>query len=525
MKQFVQLYRSLDQTNSSIKKVQALVNYFDIADEKDALWTIALFSHRRPKRTVNTKVLREWAAELAGIPLWLFEDSYHIVGDLAETISLCLPAPKKQDDKNLCYWIDYVRSLKDLSEEEKKSKITSAWDSLESDARYLLNKFITGGFRVGVSQKTIVKALAKKYGLDEAVVSHKLMGNWSPDTHDLQSLLFDTSMADMDAKPFPFSLAYPLDQEVEDLGSLDSLLFEYKWDGIRGQLIKRNNEWYLWSRGEELITDRFPEFKSVLDINTDNFVLDGEIIIRKDGLIKDFQELQTRIGRKNVSKKKLQDSPAAFIAYDIMEFEGQDIRHLSQDERRKKLAPLITLLPNQQFSLSAEIKTSSWDDIKKLREEARSKKAEGVMIKQRSSPYQTGRKKGHWWKWKLDPYTIDAVMLYAQRGHGRRANLFSDFTFAVWDEGSLIPFAKAYSGLTDAEFKQITQWVNKNTIERFGPVRSVPAFHVFEIAFEGISLSKRHKSGVALRFPRIKRWRHDKQAKEANTLADLKKLL
>jgi len=394
--------------------------------------------------------------------------------------------------------------------------------------RGLFNKVVTGGFRVGVSQKLMTRALAQATGIEETTLAHRLMGDWSPDTttfHDL--ILADDPSADL-SKPYPFYLAYQLDDPPETLGAVADWLIERKWDGIRGQVILRDRQHFVWSRGEELITDRFPEFAALVDFLPSGTVLDGEILAwdRARAAPLPFALLQKRIGRKTVPKTLLAEAPVILKAYDLLEWEGADIRARPLSERRARLEDLLATVPTDApLRLSPQVDGADWTEIAAARAEARAAGAEGLMLKRRVSPYQVGRKKGDWWKWKVDPLSIDAVMIYAQQGHGRRANLFTDFTFAVWNGTDLVPFTKAYSGLTDAEFREITGWVRKNTLERFGPVRSVKPEHVFEIHFEGIQNSPRHKSGVALRFPRMSRWRRDKPVHEANSLDDLKEML
>lgn len=525
MRSFSELFKKIEHTTSTNAKVDALVEFFEVSEDKDKLWAIALFTHRRPKRTISTSLMRIWAAEEASIPDWLFEDSYHIVGDLAETISLVLPNPETKHVKSLDDWIIEMIDQKEKAESEKKQWILSAWSGLEKDERFLFNKLITGGFRIGVSQRLITKALAKHLNIEDSIIAHRLMGNWSPLEVNFEELLVSESSSDQNSKPYPFYLAYAKEKELEELGSSEEWSAEWKWDGIRGQYIYRNGEIYIWSRGEELVTDRFPELHTIPNSTNEDFVIDGEILAFKDEMPMDFQYLQKRIGRKKVGKKLLLDCPVVFMAYDIMEWKGQDIRKLTFSERRNILATLCNSSTSAHLLLSPKVNFDSWEELSKLMGEARQRKTEGFMLKKLDSIYRDGRKKGDWWKWKVDPYTIDAVMIYAQRGHGRRANLFTDFTFALWDGDRLVTFAKAYSGLTDAEFTEVSRFVRKNTIERFGPVHSVNPELVFEVAFEGIQESKRHKSGIALRFPRISRWRKDKPASEANTLADIKKLL
>ena len=526
MKHFATLFRSVDETTKTTEKVKALVRFFEVASDKDKLWAIGLFTSRRPRRTVKTSLLRNWASEVANIPSWIFEESYHIVGDLAETIALVLPEGKEQEDKDLNFWIEYLINLRGKEEEAIKAAILEAWSILPKEERFIFNKLITGGWRIGVSQKLITKALAKFLDTDEASIAHRLMGDWTPSNTTFNRLLLEDHASDQLSKPYPFYLAYALDLEFDDLGLEEEWIAERKWDGIRGQLIKRNGELFLWSRGEELITDKFPEYQALLDIEADNFVLDGEIMPYKDGPLS-FNQLQTRIGRKNVSKKILESTPVKLIAYDLLELGGIDLRDRSMEERRSLLEGLYEeeLEKSGVVLLSELVEFETWEDLVEERSMSRALKCEGLMLKKKDSPYQSGRKRGDWWKWKVDPMTIDAIMLYAQRGHGRRANLYTDYTFAVWDGETLVPFAKAYSGLTDKEFREITQWVKKNTKERFGPVASVHPVQVFEVAFEGINASKRHKSGLAVRFPRIHRWRKDKPAHEAGTLEELRKLI
>lgn len=528
MKRFAALFTALDQTTKTTAKVDALAAYFGDAPEADRLWTIALLSGRRPRRGVTTTLLRQWAAEHADLPLWLFEESYAIVGDLAETIAVILPDATRSSDHSLSHWIDVTKSFAALDEADKRNAVLAAWDQLPATERFVFNKLITGGFRMGVSQKLMTRALARATGIDEAELSHRLMGDWTPDTITYESLIHVYDPAADLSKPYPFYLAYQLDDGPTDLGAPSAWAAEHKWDGIRGQLIVRGGNNFLWSRGEELITNRFPELEPVRDFLPDGTVIDGELLAwnHATDVPLPFNDLQKRIGRKIVPKKLLSEAPVVLRAYDLLEQNGEDIRAKPFAERRAALEALLTSSPAQaNLRLSPIIAFETWDALAEVRAGSRAMHAEGVMLKRRDSPYLAGRKRGDWWKWKIDPLTVDAVMIYAQQGSGRRANLFTDFTFAVWDGADLVPFAKAYSGLTDAEFREITTWVRRNTLARFGPVRQVTPEHVFEIAFEGIQESPRHKSGIALRFPRMARWRHDKPKEEAGTLADLKALL
>jgi DNA ligase-1 len=527
MKAFASLVQLLGNATGVHEKLNALSNYFSSAHPKDKVWVIAIFSGRRPKRAVATSQLKQWCIELTSLQEWLFEECYHTVGDLAETIGLLLPSSSsKKESSPLHYYIEQLIRLQSCADEEKKEFIIKIWQGLSRDELFVFNKLITGGFRIGVSQKMMVNALAKATQLDASMVAHKISGNWDPQNISFETLLFNDNDHKDDSKPYPFYLAHALDEELHDLGAPAEWQAEWKWDGIRGQIIKRNGTHYVWSRGEELMTEKFPEYLSFVSSIPDGTVLDGEIMPVKDGQPLPFSILQTRIGRKTITKKQLQDAPVGFFAYDLLEWEGQDIRQLPTSKRRALLEKLLSGFKNHtSLFLSPAIDFTEWDELSAIRSNARANYAEGLMLKRKTGPYQVGRKTGDWWKWKIDPLTIDAVMIYAQKGHGRRSNLYTDYTFAVKDGDKLVSFTKAYSGLTDKEFAQVDAFVKNNSIEKFGPVRTVKPELVFEIAFEGIAASNRHKSGVALRFPRINRWRIDKKPDEINTLDDLKQLL
>ncbi len=527
MRLFAQLFAALDGTTKTTAKLAALTAYFQTAPEADRVWTIALLSGRRPKRSVTSTELRDWAAEAAGMPLWLFEESYAMVGDLAETIALILPPAHGVDAPSLSAVIADLVQLTGQPAERRKAAILGFWGRLGPTERLLFNKLITGGFRMGVSQGLMTRALATATGVEEAVLAHRLMGDWSPQTTPFEALVREDGSGPA-SRPYPFALAAPLEEGPEELGDAGAWRAEWKWDGIRGQLIHRNGAFALWSRGEELITDRFPEFAALADFLPPGTVMDGEVLAwdhRADRPLP-FADLQKRIGRKTVPKKVLAEAPAMMLAYDLLEMDGQDWRDRPFAERRARLEAVVAGLPEgMPLRLSPAIGFESWEALAAERQAARDRQAEGVMLKRAASPYHVGRKRGDWWKWKLDPWTVDAVMIYAQAGHGRRANLYTDFTFAVRDGNALVPFTKAYSGLTDAEFGEITRWVRAHTLERFGPVRRVPPELVFEIGFEGIQESPRHKSGIALRFPRMIRWRRDKPVDEIDTLEGLREFL
>jgi DNA ligase-1 len=528
MKQFAELFMNLDRTNKTNAKVELMKNYFLSASDEDKMWALTLFTGRRPSFKVNRTMVKEWAAAEANIPMWLFQESYQSVGDLGETISLILPRNGSEDsDKSLTEWFYYLSLLPKMTDEEKHDHILQAWSQLSQHETFVFNKLLMGSFRIGVSQTLVVRALAEATSTDPSVVAHRVMGNWDPSTTNFKSLILDEGENDNASRPYPFFLAYPIEGDVSGLGNPEDWFVEWKWDGIRSQIIYRNNELFIWTRGEELSTDKFPELHFLSSVLPDGTVLDGEIVSYFDNKPMPFNVLQTRIGRKNLSKKVLEEAPVAFLAYDILEVNGTDARSMTQFQRRTELEKLVQSMPVQNiFNLSPLVDFKEWSDLHTLHPTSRENIAEGFMIKRKSGTYQVGRKKGDWWKWKIDPLSIDAVLIYAQKGSGRRAELFTDYTFAVWgDDGKLIPFAKAYSGLTDAEIGQVDYFIKRNVIEKFGPVRTVKPELVFEIGFEGINESSRHKSGIAVRFPRILRWRKDKKAAEADTLESLKGIL
>jgi ATP-dependent DNA ligase len=525
MKQFATLVKVLGSSTKTNDKLQALSDYFAVAGDKDKVWVMAIFSGRRPRRSVNSRLLAEWCMEIVSIPSWLFTECYGTVGDLAETIALLLPESMTsvQGEEGLHFYIEQLKQLEKAGEEEKKKFITTRWMNMDRDERFVFNKLITGSFRIGVSQKTMVNALSKTVNLEANTIAHRISGNWDPSTTLFHELLSADTVDH--SRPYPFYLAYALENEITETGNEDERQAEWKWDGIRGQIIQRNKELYVWSRGEELMTEKFPEFHLLKDHLADGTVLDGEIMPYAENKALPFAVLQTRIGRKNITKKHLLEAPVAFIAYDILEYEGKDIRDIPMEERRKLLQGIVQRVNLPVLQLSPVIIFSSWEALTAERSRARDINSEGIMLKRKNSAYGVGRKRGDWWKWKIDPLVIDAVMIYAQKGSGRRSNLYTDYTFAVRDGDQLVSFTKAYSGLTDKEFAEVDNFVKRNSIEKFGPVRTVKPELVFEIAFEGIAASKRHKSGVALRFPRMNRWRKDKKPGEINTLDDLKKML
>ena len=566
MKAFAELYTRLDATTSSNAKLAALHDYFAQAAPDDAAWAVFFLAGGRPRQLVPSRVLREQATELSGLAPWLFEESYQAVGDLAETLSLLLPHADHNNDEGLAVWLEEkLLPLRGLAPEVLAERLPVLWAQLDRSSLMVCIKLITGSFRVGVSKLLVTRALAGMAGLDSKRVAQRLVG-YTDLSHRPTALSYlkliapesDDEHAQRGGQPYPFFLAHALQQPVEQfealLGPAEGWQVEWKWDGIRAQVVKREGRLWVWSRGEELVTERFPELHSLAQCLPDGTVIDGEIVVWKapdtvpavEGefaldsdaeapapWVQPFALLQQRIGRKTLGKKILGDAPVVVLGYDLLEWQGHDWRSRPQHERRAQLDQVIQASQSPVLMPSPVITGHDWDDLARQREAARSLGVEGMMLKARESLYGVGRTKdmGVWWKWKLDPFSVDAVLIYAQRGHGRRASLYSDYTFAVWDgplgasERSLVPFAKAYSGLTDEEMRKVDAIIRKTTVEKFGPVRSVTPTLVFELGFEGIALSKRHKSGIAVRFPRMLRWRHDKPVDEADSLATLQDLL
>lgn len=527
MRAFAELYAELDETTSTSAKVAALVRYFRAAPPADAAWAVALLSGRRPKRVIPNPLLARWAAETAEVPDWLFEESRQTVGDGAETIALLLPDGDGRDPAGLAEWMEQrLIPLRTQGEDVQHEVIVNAWRTLRSRERFLLGKLLSGAFRVGVSGKLVTRALATVAGVAEDTIAHRLMGGWEPTPEFFTRLVaVDTSDADR-SRPYPFCLAYPIEGDVAQLGDIGEWRAEWKWDGIRAQIVRRSGSTWVWSRGEELLAGRFPEVEETAALLPDGTVLDGELLAWNDGMALPFAALQRRIGRKTLTRKILSEVPAFLLAFDLLEWEGEDWRARALSERRDRLEALVQSLPTgAAMGVSPLVVAASWDGLAQQRESARTSGAEGLMLKRLTSPYAVGRKRGDWWKWKVDPFLIDAVLIAAEPGHGRRAGLFTDYTFGVWDGDTLVPIAKAYSGLTDDEIRQVDGFVRRNTLERFGPVRTVRQELVFELAFEGLQLSTRHKSGIAVRFPRMNRWRHDKPASEADTLETVRALL
>jgi len=546
MNDFTTLYWRLDATTSTNEKIAALRDFFAAAPPDDAACGLAVLCGGRQLRSVSSTQLREWAAAATGLAPWLVEECYAHVGDLAETLALLLPEPDADVNATAVMGLAEVmrttiHDLRGVDDDRKREVVTAVWRRLAARERIVWHKLLTGGLRVGVSRTLVARALADLAGVDPAVMAHRLMGDPVADGAAFAALLAPESSAADTRRPYPFFLASPLDRgDVEAvataLGPAAEWQAEWKWDGMRAQIVRRGDDVTVWSRGEELINEAFPEIVAAGRQLPTGTVLDGELLAVRDGRLLGFTALSKRAGRRRVTKKILADIPCGFVAYDLLEADGVDLREQPLAERRRQLEALVphafdaalaapATAGDGRLFLSPLVPGESWSDLAAWRAESRTRGVEGLMLKRRSSPYAVGRTKGDWWKWKIEPLEIDVVMLYAQAGHGRRAGLHSDYTLGVWHDGKLVTIAKAYSGLADAEIVEVDRIVRATTIEKHGPVRICTPTLVFQLAFEGVAHSTRHKSGVAVRFPRIVRWRRDKQPADAGSLADLERMI
>jgi len=528
MKRFAALYAELDRSTATSDKRAALVAYFRDAPPEDAAWALWLLSGGKLSKIANTRELRDWIVAESGQPDWLVDECHDHVGDLGETLALLLDDPPAVEDVALSEWIERrLLPVAGLDPDTRRAVVVGGWRTLDFDQRLLFNKLLTGAMRVGVSQRLVQQALAELSGVDIARIAQRMLGAWTPSPAFLRDLLSEAELASDRQQPYPFFLASPLEGEPEALGAVDDWLLEWKWDGIRLQLIRRRGEVALWSRGEERLDGRFPEIEAAAATLPRDCVIDGELLGWREGDAPlPFTALQTRIQRRKPGPKTLAETPVRVLAYDLLELDGEDLRERPLGERRGLLGALLDAHGDPRLALSPHVPAGTWTRAAALREEARDRGVEGLMLKRLASPYQAGRRRGDWWKWKTDPLTVDAVLVYAQPGHGRRSTLYTDYTFALWDEATdaLVPVAKAYSGLDDREIQALNQWIRGHTLQRFGPVRAVEPRHVFELGFEAVNRSGRHKSGLAVRFPRILRWRHDKPPAEADRLATLRAL-
>jgi DNA ligase-1 len=527
MHRFAQLYNELDATTRTNEKVAALQRYFSAAPPEDAAWGLHFLLGRKTPRLASSPLLRQWAADDSRLPLWLVDECHDAVGDLGETLALLVPGSSESSVIPLHAVVEQrILGLREMPEEWRREVLLKTWRELNTSERLVFNKLITGSFRVGVSATLVARALALIAGLPQAVMAHRLMRAWTPRAEDFRQLLRAEEGAFEPAQPYPFYLASPMTSPSEALGSLAHWLVEWKWDGLRAQVIRRQGQVFICSRGEELVTATFPEIAEAARRLNDGTVLDGEILAWRDEHPLPFGALQRRIGRKDVAADFVAEWPVVFQGFDLLEWEGKDWRTFPLADRRQKLETIFKdIHSNLPFRISPAVRASSWDELASLQRESRARGVEGLMLKRWSSAYGVGRPRGDWWKWKIDPHVIDAVLIYAQPGHGRRATLFTDYTFGLWQEDKLVPVAKAYSGLTDDEIREVDAFVRRHTVNKFGPVRIVKPELVFELAFEGLRESSRHKSGLAVRFPRMNRWRRDKKPDDADTLETLRAML
>jgi len=531
MRRFTELYEALDRTTSTNAKIAALAAYFREAPPADAAWATFFLTGRRLKRPVPSAALWTWAQELTALPDWLLRDCYSAAGDFAEVIALVLDTAASepaQADLPLAAWVEErILALQSTDSMGQRARVTEWWLGLPRGQRFVLNKLLTGEFRVGVAQTLVIRALADAIGTEPTIVAARLMGDWTPSADWFTTVAAPrggTAQGADPSQPYPFFLASPLEGAPEALGERADWLVEWKWDGIRAQLIRRRGQVWLWSRGEDLITNRFPEITLAATHLPDGTLLDGEVLAFRDGRPMPFSALQQRIGRQRQVAQIMQTVPVVFVVYDVLEHDGVDVRQEPLGARRERLMSLLRDVP-VVLRLSEEVTAATWPDLAQLRLESRERGVEGFILKRRDSVYGVGRRKGAWWKWKIDPFTVDAVLIYGQPGNGRRAGLLTDYTFGVWHEGALVTIAKAYSGLSNAEIDELDAWIRRHTRERHGPVRAVDPVQVFELGFEAIAPSSRHKSGIAVRFPRMLRWRKDKPASEADTLETLRGLI
>ena len=548
MEAFQALFDQLDRVTGTRAKVSVLVEHFRHAPPEDAAWAMTLLLGKRRRRLITGRRLREILRDRGGLSDWLIDECHGQVGDSAETITLLWPSvrhrispvearlPAIKGDQPLHWWMEILLPrISTLTDDDQSDAVLALWQTVPEERHFIVNKLLTGGFRVGVSTGLISRAVAEAFGLEEDLIVQRLMGGFEPSAERFLQLTAPTNAEEQRSSgtPYPFFLASPLDRERLQTTEARDWRLEWKWDGIRGQLIHRGSGVYLWSRGEELVNDSFPELVTIGEALPDGTVLDGEVICWReaDPVPLGFDQLQRRLGRKTVGATLRRECPMRFIAYDLLESNGQDIRNQPLWQRQEQLKTMLGRIDHGEswrLKCGKSWTLNSWSDLDAQREQARQQRAEGLMVKHAESPYLSGRKRGHWWKHKLEPMTLDAVLLYAQAGSGRRANLFTDYTFGIWGDGDppvLVSFAKAYSGLNDAEILELDRWIRRNTLQRFGPARSVKAELVFEIGFEGIHPSKRHKSGLAVRFPRILRWRRDKPAEEADCLDAARQLM
>ncbi len=531
MQLFAEMFEKVDQTTGTNEKVAALVAYFQKAPLHDKVWATLLLRGRVKRSPLTSLRMRQVFQRLSGTPRWLMDECFSHVGDTGETLALLMNAgmlalDPKPKERSLNEWMtEELVGLRTLGDEDLDRRLLEIWNSAHPEHWFLINKLLTGSFRVGVSEKLVLKALSKVTGDSESVWHQWLMGKSDRDFEELLLTFQGQAPSKELLHAIPFCLASPLEESFFVNEKPEDYFAEWKWDGIRSQIIKKGDQIFIWSRGEEMVTEAFPEIAQMASTWAEDVILDGELLVWGEDKPRDFNDLQQRLGRKKLGPDILKKAPVSFMAYDLLHLNGEDFTALTLAERRTKLESFSGTRTHPRYRMSQLVEFTSWDQVKELQLQSRELGTEGLMLKNKHSLYVTGRKRGNWWKFKVQPYTLDAVLLYAQAGTGKRSNLFTDYTFALWHGDKLVPFAKAYSGLDNKEIEELDRWIRRNTLEKFGPVRSLKTHHVFEIAFEGIANSTRHKSGIAVRFPRILRWRRDKTVDAADKLEDAQKLI
>ena len=523
MRSFTKLFDDIGRSDQEADKIKLIIDYYTKADEKDKIWVMYIMLGGKIKNKLKAKRLKEWACEYAGIPDWLFEESYRFTGDLVETISLILPEKETESERTFSEWMEFIEKVNRADEDKRKEKIIEAWKSLDHSEKYVFNKLITGSLRSGVNDKVIIKALSELLNIEINAISRRIKSEWNPDKISFKELFSGDDPNDVISKPYPFFTEEVMVTEPEQLGAAVEWLAEWKFTGIRVQIIYRQGVIFIWTKDEDLVTDKFPEFENLKNILPEGIVLDGVLLCYGNGKPLPLSYLKTRTGRKNINRKTMTEFPVVFIVYDILEHEGNDIRNKSLSDREEIISNFKFLITNNDLiKFSQEIKFENWEELRKIRERSGELMAEGILLKRKVTEHLNDSKK-KFLIWKPEPIYIDAVLMYAMKGE--RTDLFTEYTFGVWDERKLVSIAKANSGLTEDEIKEVSEFIKNNTIEKFGPVRTVKPELVFEIAFESISESKRHKSGVVLHFPRIKNWKGGKNIEEVGNIKNLKEML
>ena len=529
MQQFAALIDALVYTRSRNEKLRLIAEYLQDTPDPDRGWALAALTSSLDFPAVKSSTIRGLLQDFVDPVLWTLSRDF--VGDTAETASLLWPNPTG-DVAPPPTVSEVVDTLAVTNRSTAHTVLAGLLDRLDPSGRFALLKLATGAMRIGVSSRLAKVAFAQAFGVSVEDVEEYWHGLEPPYTELFAWAADGAEPPDTENKPNfrPFMLAHPLEDTVVDL---ENYAAEWKWDGIRVQLVHAGGETRVYSRSGDDISATFPEMIDALDIPG---VLDGELLVRGDaqggeeGGAASFNALQQRLGRKTVSRKMLAESPAFVRLYDALIIEGEDLREMAWERRRQRLEALVPRLPETYFDISAIVEARDFGHLAEIREGTRDNAIEGLMLKRRDSPYVAGRKTGLWYKWKRDPLLIDCVLMYAQRGSGKRSSFYSDYTFGCWDGdpdrgADLLPVGKAYSGFTDEELKKLDRHVRRNTVNRFGPVRETDKSLVFEVAFDSVHESKRHKSGLAMRFPRIHRIRWDKPPHEADRVEALRALV